>query len=263
MFPKFNQIIEIIFIDGTSESQPITESKMTSGGSKRSSKKSHRKKRKRTENHNQKQGQRAHSSQKNSPQNLVILTTTDYLFAKLVYQFVHTEIHKDSRQNTQFETETDHTVQPQEDGKHSKTLLIMALSLFFAVQMWLASSYYAGSYPWDERFSWRMFSTVRSLSCQVQIWRTETNGRLCPDGITPQCMQMRLSSKYHMVWVNLLKRGRLQVLDRVASKECSTLQENGGVFMDLSCPSPEPPHHLVNVQSSQVNLCKTPQKRKP
>lgn len=254
---QMNQIVEVSLTDKMSDDESQTESKVTSGYSKRSSKKSRRKKRKGTENKDQPQGQ-AHPNQGKTAQNLAILTTADYLFAKTVYQFVHTEIHQ--KQPT--EIEIDYAVQ--QKGRHySKQILVLGLSLFFAVQMWLASSYYLGSYPWDERFSWRMFSTVRSLSCQVQLWRTETTGRLCPDGSTPYCMPVRLSSKYHMVWVNLLKRGRLQVLDRVANKECSTVQEGGGVFINLSCPSPVPPHQMVNVQSPQVNLCQTSQKRKP
>ena len=92
---------------------------------------------------------------------------------------------------------------------------ILILLVFFSAQMWAAGSYYWGDYPWDERFSWRMFSSVRSLSCQVQMWESSEQGQLCPDGQTAHCTQVRLSSRYHMVWVNLLKRGRRQVLKEI------------------------------------------------
>ena len=146
---------------------------------------------------------------------------------------------------------------------YSKQFLIPALVIFFGVQSWVAGSYYLGDYPWDERFSWRMFSTVRSLSCQTQMWRTEASGGPCPDGNSFGCSTVRMSRHYHMVWVNLLKRGRLQVLDQIAARECTNLKGQGKVFFDLSCPSPTPPHELIKVQSPLVDLCTHPQKRKP
>ena len=139
---------------------------------------------------------------------------------------------------------------------YSRTLVCI-LVIFFSAQMWAAGSYYWGDYPWDERFSWRMFSTVRSLSCQVQMWESTDRGPLCPDGRTSHCTQVRLSSRYHMVWVNLLKRGRRQVLKKIAQHECSQRKPNEGVFINLSCPSPEPPHQQITIQNPKVNLCES------
>lgn len=143
-----------------------------------------------------------------------------------------------------------------------------ALLFFFGAQMWVVSSYYRGDYPWDERFSWRMFSTVRSLSCKPRLWftdpqRSASSGQLCPDGRTRGCSPLRLSGQYHMVWVNLLKRGRLQVLDRVARDRCQSLGEGAAVFIELSCPDPEPPHASIEVQSSLIDLCASPGRRQP
>ena len=143
-------------------------------------------------------------------------------------------------------------------------LLIGVITLFFGAQLWVAGSYYLGDYPWDERFSWRMFSTVRSLSCQPQLWSldpTSSSSQICPDGQTLGCRPLRLSTQYHMVWVNLLKRGRLQVLDAVARDRCEALGEGGAVFVGLNCPSPTPPHQMVEVQSPKVNLCREPRRR--
>ena len=141
-------------------------------------------------------------------------------------------------------------------SRHSRALIFL-LIVFFSAQMWAAGSYYWGDYPWDERFSWRMFSTVRSLSCQVQMWESTEQGALCPDGQTSHCTQVRLSSRYHMVWVNLLKRGRRQVLKKIAQQECSQRQPNEAIFINLSCPSPEPPHQQITIQNPKVNLCET------
>ena len=137
----------------------------------------------------------------------------------------------------------------------SPRISILILLIFFSAQMWAAGSYYWGDYPWDERFSWRMFSTVRSLSCQVQMWESSEQGQLCPDGQTAHCTQVRLSSRYHMVWVNLLKRGRRQVLEKLAQQECTQRQAHEAIFINLTCPSPEPPHQAITIQSPTVNLC--------
>ena len=147
-----------------------------------------------------------------------------------------------------------------------RRLTIGALTLFFGAQMWAATSYYFGDYPWDERFSWRMFSTVRSLSCKPELWYAEPTAKSsspCPDGQSFGCRQLRLSSQYHMVWVNLLKRGRLQVLDEVAKDRCASLGDGASVFIKLSCPSPTPPHEMVEVQSPKINLCRSPTQRSP
>ncbi len=156
---------------------------------------------------------------------------------------------------------TAHSAQSESIVSSSSTLSLwqsrsvrLALVIFFSAQMWVAASYYWGDYPWDERFSWRMFSTVRSLSCQVQMWESAEHGQLCPDGQTANCVPVRLSSRYHMVWVNLLKRGRLQVLKELSKQECSQDQSKS-VFVNLSCPSPTPPHQQIIVQSPQLNLC--------
>lgn len=142
-----------------------------------------------------------------------------------------------------------------------RRFIIGALCLFFGAQLWVASSYYLGDYPWDERFSWRMFSTVRSLSCQPMLWYVDPKVQArgpCPDGQTQGCQTLRLSSQYHMVWVNLLKRGRLQVLDELARERCDALGEGAAVFIKLSCPTPAPPHTMVEVQSPKINLCRSP-----
>jgi hypothetical protein len=239
----------------TLESEPQKQSK-------RGTKKARRKKGKKSKHKDQQLDQVERVDQNKDPQWVNVLITTDYGWATEVHRLISIELNTQSQglreqvKDRTFDKKEDHT------NRYSKGL-IGILILFFGLQLWVVGSYYTASYPWDERFSWRMFSTVRSLSCQVQVWRKTDQGTLCPDGLTPHCRPMRLSSKYHMVWVNLLKRGRLQVLDRVAKEECVDMGEDGAVFINLSCPSATPPHSLINVQSPQVNLCQMPKTRRP
>ena len=132
--------------------------------------------------------------------------------------------------------------------------------IFLGAQVWLPMSYYLGDYPWDERFAWRMFSTVRSLNCQAQAWEGAQAGQAsvpCPDG-QGRCAQVRLSQALHMVWVNLLKRGRREVVERFVQTRCA--QGSGRSFyMSLTCPHPEAPHPLVTVQAPTHDLCRHPE----
>ena len=128
-----------------------------------------------------------------------------------------------------------------------------------SLQFWLPLSYYLSDYPWDERFSWRMFSTVRSLSCQVQAWEgVEGAGRAqaCPNG-SGRCAPLRLTAELHMVWVNLLKRGRREVLRRFVEERCS--KPEARLYVSLSCPHPEAPHPLLTIQSPLDELCAHPE----
>ena len=138
------------------------------------------------------------------------------------------------------------------------------LIIFFGVQTWAAASYYMGDYVWDERFSWRMFSTVRNLKCDFKMWRRSPQGKdQCPDDSPTRCDRVRLNKEQHMVWVNLMKRGRLSVLDHWAVHECKSQDQFGGVFVKLQCQSPDPLGKWTLVQSPRVNLCRAPQQRQP
>lgn len=145
---------------------------------------------------------------------------------------------------------------------YSSLLLRGGLGIFFALQIWAVLAYYWSDHPWDERFAWRMFSTVRGLKCEYQVWRGREGGDVsCPDASSTQCERVLLGREQHMVWVNLMRRGRLSVLDQLARSECSTQGEGARFFVKLTCPAPTPPHKPVRVQSEQVNLCINPQKR--
>lgn len=151
-----------------------------------------------------------------------------------------------------------------------RRLAISALGLFLGIQTWAALSYYQSDYPWDERFAWRMFSPVRGLKCSYQIWeRQDQSSSACPDKSGLQCAPYKLSRHHHMVWNNLLKRGRLSVLSQLARYECQKQVERSpsinqpGFFVDLRCPDPIPGRPIVQVHTPQLNLCKATHPTQP
>lgn len=148
------------------------------------------------------------------------------------------------------------------DKPKRSPLYILLLVCFFIVQIWGALSYYQSENPWDERFSWRMFSTVRGLKCTFELFERRVDGtETCPDDSRFRCSSVHLSSRHHMVWVNLLARGRLSVLDRLAEHECAKQQGEPGFYARIRCPDPTPPHQPHLLQSPEINLCLTPRLR--
>lgn len=110
----------------------------------------------------------------------------------------------------------------------SKGVSNTIIGLFLAVQIALPMSYYFGGNRYDERFAWRMFSPVRLARCSVKLY-DESSG-------SPQ--QIELSKDLHVVWGNLLKRGRLSVLQGVADDFCSKGKDRV-LKADLVCTPPE------------------------
>ena len=141
--------------------------------------------------------------------------------------------------------------------KGKSRILKASLTLFLGIQLYPLIAYYGGDYPWDERFSWRMFSSIRSLKCSVQAWESDPIGKIpCPSGSSEhlKCNQVRLSSDVHMVWINLLKRGRRSVLDHLVRRRC-TKYPTRALFVSLQCPLPDQNLSPIFVQRPEVNLC--------
>jgi hypothetical protein len=92
---------------------------------------------------------------------------------------------------------------------------------FLVVQLLLPLQYYVSRKdPHDERWSWRMFSPMRMARCQSSF---TVDGRPAP-----------LGSKFHEAWLEVVERGRLSVVQRMAEKLCG---ENAGkpVAVKLDC----------------------------
>jgi hypothetical protein len=93
---------------------------------------------------------------------------------------------------------------------------IIAIALLYQVAMPLR--YYLGGGGADERFSWRMFSTVRMQKCTVQVdEQVDENGAL-------QQRPVDLTQAFQIAWMGMLERNRPQVVDKVLKRRCEGKQ---------------------------------------
>lgn len=87
---------------------------------------------------------------------------------------------------------------------------VVFIHIFLAVQILAPLSYYTiRADRNDERFAWRMFSSVRMLRCQVEF---RTGPEAKPVG--------NLQGIFHQVWVRLAQRGRMEVIQAMAQELC-------------------------------------------
>jgi hypothetical protein len=80
--------------------------------------------------------------------------------------------------------------------------------VFVLVQLALPLRYYlAPRDPHDERFAWRMFSPMRMATCTASA--------------TVDDVPLPLGGRFHEAWLELLRRGRFVVIERMAAALCA------------------------------------------
>jgi len=106
------------------------------------------------------------------------------------------------------------------------------IALFVAYQLGMPLRYYMGGRGLDERFSWRMFSSIRMLDCLVEV--EEHVG--APGDTTRR--EVNLKKEVQVAWIGLLERGRGLVIEKLLSRRCD---QEGVVQVDyhLSCKAPD------------------------
>ncbi|MCB9639471.1 MAG: hypothetical protein H6727_11320 [Myxococcales bacterium] len=105
----------------------------------------------------------------------------------------------------------------------------------------------------DERFRWRMFSTVRMRRCSIEAFERKA----LPQG-TVDTETLRLSQIVQEAWIDLMRRGRPQVMMGFMRKRC-TLRNRVSVELRQYCRSAEgkPLFVLENVLDCKTNKKKT------
>lgn len=106
------------------------------------------------------------------------------------------------------------------------------IGLFLAYQLAMPLRYYTGPRGLDERFSWRMFSSVRMLECNVDIdEHFEEFGEVHQRDVS-------LKKEVQVAWIGLLERGRDLVIEKFLARRCD---EEGVVKVDyyLGCVAPD------------------------
>ena len=84
---------------------------------------------------------------------------------------------------------------------------------FLAYQIGMPLTYYLSDRVYDERFSWRMFSTVRLQECDFQV--TETRASTGTEE-----RPVAVGQDLQIAWVNVLKRLRPAVIAKYFERRC-------------------------------------------
>jgi hypothetical protein len=112
----------------------------------------------------------------------------------------------------------------------NKQLTNIIIIITLSSQLLIPLSYYIrDAHPFDERFAWRMFSPIRMVECST-VWREGEDRH-----------RVRPSDHVHIVWLNLMKRMREDVVRRYISHRCQELVEDGGdphVYAETHCLLP-------------------------
>jgi hypothetical protein len=87
------------------------------------------------------------------------------------------------------------------------------IALFLALQIGVPLHYYLGERDYDERFSWRMFSTLRLRDCAVHVIET-------PRGAGGGSREVAIERDVHVAWLRLLERMRGPVVDKYLRRRC-------------------------------------------
>ncbi len=102
-----------------------------------------------------------------------------------------------------------------------------AVGALLAVQVVVPASYYQSSDPYDERFSWRMFSAVRVHRCAV----------VASDVIDHAEQQIDLPKTIHNAWIQMLSRNRPSVVKAFLRYRCET-RDPSAVKVRTQCIAP-------------------------
>lgn len=86
------------------------------------------------------------------------------------------------------------------------------IAAFLALQILVPLGYYLGEGGSDERFRWRMFSSVRLQRCRISVHAWDASGRRRVDP----------GQDIQVAWVNLLRRNRPQVVEGYLTRVCET-----------------------------------------
>jgi hypothetical protein len=102
---------------------------------------------------------------------------------------------------------------PKATGSGTRRLSNVFIAAFLAFQIGMPLRYYLGDRGYDERFSWRMFSTVRMQQCEMQISERAATGDAA-------FRDVQVKRDVQAAWVSLLERVRLPVIEKYLARRC-------------------------------------------
>jgi hypothetical protein len=101
-----------------------------------------------------------------------------------------------------------------ERDRRRRRLETLGSAAFLLFQLAVPLHYYLGSRDYDERFSWRMFSSVRLRDCRVHV--VETPREAGTNAERPVAIERDVQ----VAWVHLLERMRTGVVDKYLQRRC-------------------------------------------
>ena len=99
--------------------------------------------------------------------------------------------------------------QPAHDPRRTRQNLFVGTVLL--LQIGVPLSYYVSGRSYDERFSWRMFSTLRLRDCQVEVIEHVPGA---------EARRVNVERDVHIAWLRLLERMRTGVVDAYLRRRC-------------------------------------------
>jgi hypothetical protein len=108
---------------------------------------------------------------------------------------------------------------PVESAPGRRRLSNVFIGAFLAVQIAMPLSYYLRDHDYDERFSWRMFSTLRLRDCKILVNET-------PRGSNTN-QAVAIERDVQVAWLRLLERMRTSVVDKYLQRRC---ERQGGAI---------------------------------
>ena len=128
------------------------------------------------------------------------------------------------------------------------------IAAFLAIQILAPLHYYVLRHDkHDERFAWRMFSPTRMLVCSDPDDVELPVGQRRPPRFTVAGTAVPLGREFHEAWVDLTKRGRYRVIERIGETLCAV---NAGEEVRLSMACTYLDGEKEDVKD--VDLCKQP-----
>jgi hypothetical protein len=100
------------------------------------------------------------------------------------------------------------------DATRARPVALAFIGLFLLFQIAMPLTYYLGGRGPDERFSWRMFSSVRMQKCSVRVDETAAGEERAVD----------LDREVQVAWVGMLERYRPAVVEKLLQRRCERAQ---------------------------------------
>lgn len=130
------------------------------------------------------------------------------------------------------------------------------IAAFIAIQLVVPLHYYVVRRDrHDERFAWRMFSPMRFVVCSDPDDVTQPLGKRRPPRFTVGTEPPEvLGTEFHEAWVELAKRGRYAVLEKIGATLCA-VHDDVPVKLQMACMYLDGTREDLTVD----NVCKQPE----